>query len=149
MHLPSTPLAVIGICLLAAGCGTGGEPTHPVTGRVTFSDGAPVPDARVSFTSQEQGISAFGKTDASGQYSLKVDQEGAGEGVPAGKYQAVVVHSPPQPEVQEGPATAPVRKPPSPIHPKYSRYESSGLEFQVSEGANTIDIKVDRNPAAR
>ncbi len=71
---------------LASGCGGGqgtkGPATYKVTGTVTLN-GQPVSGASVTFAPSGKGGPAVGKTDASGQYTLR---SGAQEGAAAGQY---------------------------------------------------------------
>ena len=54
--------------LAASGCGSG-PPVGTVTGTVTM-DGAPLPNALVTFVPEGGGQPAMGKTDATGKYEL-------------------------------------------------------------------------------
>ena len=114
-------------------CGCGGKyDLHGVEGTVTLKDGTPLADLRLMFECEKPRISVTAATDASGHYrvgTLKAD-----DGAPAGNYRVVVAE----------PAPAdPDKMRPRRIHSKYSRFETSGLEFTVNEGNNTFDIQLD------
>lgn len=68
--LRGTVSVCVAACLVVSGCG--GEDVYPVTGTVTL-DGAPLPDASVTFLPEseaEDALPAFGWTDDQGNYSL-------------------------------------------------------------------------------
>jgi len=91
-------VGVIAVCCLA-GCGGGVDdkkwkdkrlPVFPVTGTVTYK-GSPVADASVVFQGGDpmKPISASGKTDSSGRFSLRTYE--ADDGAVPGKHKVVVV----------------------------------------------------------
>ncbi len=143
------------LLLCATGCGSAGD-YHPVTGKVTL-DGQPLADARVVFTpTDETGQSAFGKTDASGTYSMI---SGTNKGVTPGSYKVSVTSSPPESTETVDPAAvassgeeyekmlqnydsapkAPRFKDPIP-----SEYNSqTTLTCNVESGTNTYDIAIE------
>jgi hypothetical protein len=57
------------ICVVAAGCGSGGPELGTVTGTVTM-DGEPLDGVLVTFVPVEGGRAATATTDASGKYEL-------------------------------------------------------------------------------
>ena len=64
-------VSVIALLLLVVGCG---QPTAPVSGRITF-DGKPLANATVIFqplAEPNPGPGSKGKTDADGKYSLQL-----------------------------------------------------------------------------
>lgn len=70
-------VAVVGVLLLAAGCGSGLD-TAPVSGTITLN-GQPLANASVTFTPAATGLEApasNGRTDASGNYTLQVTVTG-------------------------------------------------------------------------
>ncbi|MBN9521708.1 carboxypeptidase regulatory-like domain-containing protein, partial [bacterium] len=81
---------------LAVGCGDKkpGEveklPTQPARGFVKYK-GAPVKDASVSFQSLDGKVSANGKSDGVGSFTLST--YGQSDGLPAGKYKVTVAVS--------------------------------------------------------
>lgn len=122
--------AALALLLLAAGgCGRG---MYPVRGKVTFDDGTPVTKGLVVFESQggEQRVTARGEIQPDGSYELSTAKHG--DGVPAGKYRALVA------PIGEDPDNP---KPP-PFDKRFADYETSGLSFEVKEGPNDIPITV-------
>ncbi len=67
--------------------------------------------------------------------SFKLGGAVAGDGAPPGNYKAVVM------PVPLGDAELSAGKTPS-VDGKYTRFESSGIEFEVKAGENKVDIKV-------
>lgn len=129
------------LLLFTVGCG--GYTTYPVTGKVTFPNGEPLPNAKISFDPVEEGQpGARGTTDSNGVYTLKTGEQ---EGVVAGKSRVLVIASQPTPEgydeTQGGslPETKPV------IHRKFNAYKTSGLEYEVkTSGDNEYNITVEK-----
>ncbi|MEZ6066404.1 MAG: carboxypeptidase-like regulatory domain-containing protein [Planctomycetaceae bacterium] len=139
------------LTLLCVGCGGSDGPapsTDPqatISGTVTY-DGKPIPlDSAVVFHCTEKGVTASGKVDSLGKYSLTGSIEHLG--IPAGRYQVTV--QPPQvklpvmgepgyEDVMMGkiPAAPVVKEIPA----KFHKMESSGLVFEVKEGENTFDL---------
>jgi hypothetical protein len=150
------PLTVaLGMAL--AGCGESSEPdrpeTYPVTGTVTFN-GAPIEGASVTFVPlAEDGKSAAGFTNATGQYTLTTFT--AGDGAVAGKYRVKIAKLS-QPAAPAAAAAAPpaspgveveagyepgaedaAAPPPTSLLPaKYGDPNSSGLMVEVVGGEN-------------
>jgi hypothetical protein len=118
------------------GCG-GGAPQAEVAGTVTLDD-KPVGPGWIEFASRELKTAASGTINADGSYTLSVNPK---SGLPAGKYQVAL-------SVREVPANVnPGDRPPpgkSLIPEKYEGTES-GLEFDVTAGANVIDVKLTGN----
>jgi hypothetical protein len=109
---------------VVAGCGAG---MTPVRGKVTLPDGKPAASSQVVFESAEgdKKISARGDVSADGSYELSTNKPG--DGVPPGKYRVAVI--PPPMLDAEGPQV-------SPFNGKYSKFETSGLEFEVKPGSS-------------
>jgi hypothetical protein len=110
----------------------------PVTGKVVFSDGTPVPLVTVIFESEDGLTSAVGKTDTEGSYELSF--ETANDGVPPGRYRVAI--TPP-----EGITLSEEDKQLSPgpgwgIKAKYRMPTTSELAFDVQEGSNEITIEL-------
>ena len=133
----------------AAGCLGKSQPTGTVSGKVTYK-GNPVPaGCLVTFVS-ERGVAALGTVDASGRYQLMI----AGKpDVPALEYNISVtftgVAGPEMTDEDErkfmagNPETIAKFSSQSqraPIPKKYADEFSSGLSFQIKEGANSFDI---------
>ena len=76
-------------CLaLLVGCGSSGEPTFPVSGKVTYADGKPVEGAAVSFVPDSGSKPAVGITDADGMYKLTTTNKD--DGAIAGDYKVTI-----------------------------------------------------------
>ena len=139
------------ICLLiaAAGCGNADAPQlYPVSGTVTVN-GSPLANATVTFQ-PDKGPIAFGATNLEGEYTLRT---GGAEGVVAGPAKVSVTIPEPSTEPTEAeverymktgemPASATPRA--SPIPEKYTKTETSGLAFTVTDDPeqNTFDIEL-------
>jgi hypothetical protein len=123
----------------AVGCG---PRLYPVHGMVTFPDGKPLTEGMVVFesTGAAKPITARGEVQADGRYELGTYKPH--DGVLAGKYRVLVAPKS-DPNAVDKPA-----KPP-PIDPRYTRFDSSGLEFEVTSGPNEFPIKVTRPGAMR
>jgi len=133
-------LFAISLCI-CLGCSSNGPQTYPVTGHVKYKDGKPLVAATVEFQSAGGGvdgksISARGVTQSDGAYEISTFAPG--DGAIAGKHRVLVISPLPPGEINPN-------KPPKPfIHPRFQRYDSSGLEYTVDpDGDNTFDITVD------
>jgi hypothetical protein len=132
----ATPVALL-LLLMVAGCG---KAQYPVRGKVTFEDGTPVTKGMVVFESMEgEKMSARGEVQTDGSYQLSTHKPG--DGVPAGKYRVLVAPKlnidSPQPERDRL------------FDPRYEKFESSGLEFEVKSGSNEFAIQVTRPGKSR
>jgi hypothetical protein len=131
----------------AAGCGGG---SASVSGEVTY-DGKPLPGGNITFVSTEGRGGGSATLDPSGKYTIVR--------LPAGTYRVSVVTSTLKPGIgmtkpknyapPAGASNPAGYKPPEnedmskryvPIHADYESEKSSGLEFKVKAGANTINI---------
>lgn len=129
--------------LLLAGCGGNiGEPTYSAGGTVRLPDGSPLSAGWVSFRSMDNSrpLNARGEIDAEGNFELSTFE--LGDGAVAGRHQ-VVVAAPTRSDRGESPDGPPT---PAPLDTKFSSYETSGLEFVVTEDAsqNRFQIQVSR-----
>lgn len=128
--------------LLAAslflGCGPAHPPTFPVSGKVTFPDGKPLPLALVEFRiagPDGATVNARGETGPDGVFKLTTYKDG--DGALAGEHAVLVIPPPAPPSNMSGP------EPVSPIARKFLSYDTSGLKAIVkAEPANTFDITV-------
>ena len=121
----------LGVWFCLCGCG-GKYDLQRVEGTVTLKDGMPLANLRLMFECEQPRISARAATDESGHY--RVGTLETGDGAPAGHYRVVIAEpAPPDPD----------DPPPRRFHSKYSRFDTSGIEFTVSEGNNTFDIQLD------
>jgi hypothetical protein len=122
-----------------------------VTGKVTYK-GQPLPGGRVTFVSKgKQTFTGGGNIDENGNYKLEApvgDVKVAVEtkslaGAVGRKGGAVGVKKPtglkrpgnPPPDEKKGHYV--------PIPDKYASPDTSGLEYKIQKGSNTIDIKLD------
>jgi len=160
--LHNTEMITVGlslVCLVcSAGCGsnaemTGDHPaTSPVTGVVTYNQ-APVANATVTFSPENQGPGAFGRTNDEGRYTL-TSFETPGDGAVPGNYIVLITkyeteapvaaatdpeeYVPPDPN-----APAPVIKPPASLLPiRYSQLTTSDLRATVKAEDNTINFEL-------
>lgn len=100
------------------------KPTHPVQGQVLLDD-RPVKNVTVTFHLQggdAKAPRAYGRTDADGKFTLSTYQPG--DGAPTGSYLVTLL-----PDADEaGPSVA----------ASYGHPSTSGLTFEVKEGANNV-----------
>ncbi len=143
-HWVSCVLSLVAAASLV-GCG-GSEPpgpkqlpTVPAAGTVTYK-GQPLANATVACQHLDGQVSASGKSDASGKFTLK--SYGDKDGAPAGSYKVSVSVSAVQ-EIEPG-VMAP--EPPggfkSPIPAKFGNVAESGLTLEVPAAGST-DLKLD------
>lgn len=146
---------LLGVGLLAAvagGCGPGHPKTYPVRGKVVFDDGAPLTSgAFIAFEStpaEGLPVNARGLVRADGTFVLSTF--GDADGAVAGKHRVLVRAQRAPPDASEAsldatskPAIDPrdaISKPV--IDLRFERYETSGLEFTVTEGDNEFTVVV-------
>ncbi len=122
--------AMLAVLSILGGCGRG-ITTYPVRGTVTLDNGEPLAGATVSMEAVDQSLSATGQTDAQGRFALSTLKPG--DGVPRGKYRALV--RPPMGADPDQPF-------PMPFDPKYTRYETSGLEFEITGATDSLAIRL-------
>ncbi len=122
--------------LYTVGC-SDNLPTYPTIGSVKFSDGGSVHVGTIELKSVEHPeVQARGEIGPDGTFALTTYEPN--DGAIAGKHQAVVV----QMVMVEGmknfrPSSLGV------IHPKHARYATSGLQFEIKPGENTLEVIVD------
>lgn len=106
-----------------------------VTGTITL-DGEPVAPGVVIFSPVTAGQdSSRGNIDRSGNYILKTRHD---RGIDTGDYRvAVLVYEKGDPPAPGERASANL---PPLVPPKYLRVETSGLQYTVGSGSNSIDI---------
>jgi len=119
--------------LLAAGCG-GGPERHPVRGTVTL-DGAPLPEANVTFIAEtEGGPWGIARTDAQGNYTICAGED---EGLPVGKYKVRVStyqDGNPQPD-------PPIPSVPERVPMEYNRHTTLTREVKPGENVFPLELK--------
>jgi hypothetical protein len=137
-------LAIVG---LAAAAGCSGRKTEwqrpkvvPAGGMVRYQ-GKPLEGALVTFSNSAQGLSASGRTDAQGKFTLTSFEEG--DGALPGKHVVTVskVQMPPTPDrsapPRRGSARSPEMQPRWLIPQRYSNPATSGLTAEVGENGST------------
>jgi hypothetical protein len=132
--LAALALAVLGGC---------GSRKYPVVGKVVFKDGTPLPGGMIVFSPLDPGnhTTARGYIKADGTFELSTEKEG--DGSLQGRYQAVI-----RPPSQGSGEDDPRRNVPV-IDPRYTRLETSRLEFEIKPGKNELTIQIDRPPGQR
>jgi hypothetical protein len=125
----------VSLFLLAlAGCGSG---RYPVIGRVTYEDGSPVEAGTVIGETTVDGkpLSVQGNIEKDGTFRWGTEK--AGDGAPPGTYRVIVMPVPlGDSELAEGKLPA--------VDSKYTRYETSGITFEVKPEKNVLNITVTR-----
>lgn len=133
---PARPALVAVLALLAlplAGCG---PRFYTVRGTVTLDDGTPLDKGLLVFERVEGGppVTARGNIGPGGRFELSTEKPG--DGVPAGKYRVLV-----------NPldlSDVPDEQKKLPFDNKYTKFETSGLAYEVPGPAAEYDIKLDR-----
>jgi hypothetical protein len=135
--MPSSRLVfgvlVLGVALVASGCGQKFPRTAIVRGKVTYK-GKPVPNGTVNFI-PAAGKDASGEIQSDGSYTLTSYRPG--DGAIPGKYSVVIV------AMQDNSTRLPEdRSPlPPPIVPvKYTSLATSDLKAEVEDKENTINF---------
>jgi hypothetical protein len=132
--------ALVLLCLVcfASGCG-GGSNLATVSGKVML-DGKPLADARVTFQpmseQRDPGIGSFGRTNASGDYSLTLIDDTA-QGAFVGKHKVMIkaVSSGGDPNDDKTPAGK------DRVPPNYNI--NTTLTFEVKTGHNTANWELE------
>lgn len=125
LRLSILPLVLFGLSL--AGCG-GGSETIVVTGVVTRNS-EPLADADVSFI-PESGRPGYGRTDASGRFTLTTFDEG--DGAVPGKHTVTIMKSE---VVNAATDTNPYAQYRSVLPEKYGRPQESPFTAEVQHGS--------------
>lgn len=144
------------VALAFSGCGgaapaKGRQPVFVVHGKVTYQ-GQPVSGADVIFKSESVERSAFGRTDADGNFQLSTF--GSNDGAVAGKHSVVIMKSiVAAPSTPEAPVESQDYVPPGfeKVKPtvakaerglpaKYAKVESSGLMAMVNEDGSPNEV---------
>ncbi len=130
----STGLVILALLLLG-GCGAR---KYPVVGKVVYRDGTPFPGGMVICSPLDPAnhTGARGYIRDDGTFELSTDKEG--DGSLEGRFRALV-----RPPVPGGPEDAAHPRNPL-IEPRFTQFETSGLEFEVKPGKNEVTLTVDR-----
>jgi hypothetical protein len=126
------------IALLVEGCSFG-ERMHAVVGRVTTADGEVLPNVRVVFIAKGRSLTASGRTDADGRYTLGTRQVGGG--APAGDYTVLAFDDDRGNDIDH--------LKPSRVAARYADPVASGLSALVEPGAGPIDLILEAPPRGR
>ncbi len=105
--------------------------TYPVKGTLTLASGQPLANASISMEATEGSLSATGGSDANGRFEMSTYS--FGDGMPRGTYRALVI--PPSgddPDVRQ----------PKLFDPKYSSYQTSGLQFTIEGAVEDLEIRL-------
>ena len=122
------------LLLTLSGCGSG---RVSVSGKVTYDDGTPVEAGSVIGEATVNGkvVAVQGTIRADGSFSWGGDREG--DGAVPGHYKVIVVPvSLSEYQQSQGMTAA--------VDGKYTRYDTSGLSFDVTPGPNELNITVSR-----
>ena len=132
--LPRRLFATIAVSCLVLGSAGCGAKLYPVRGTITLEDGSPLTKGLVIFERVDGGppLTARGNVGSDGRYELSTER--LGDGVPPGKYKASVnpLDTSDVPDEQKV----------LPFDVKYMNLKTSGLEFEVTTGANDFPIKL-------
>lgn len=137
--------ATLTIVAALSGCSDGRPRTYPVTGFVQFSDGKPVRSGTVEFRSTQHRLNARGKIDSTGRFQLGTF--GTDDGAVAGMHQAIVTQIVAPPDARRAPRGHQHTTPLSAlVAAKHARYETSGLEAEISpHERNEVTLVVERH----
>jgi hypothetical protein len=138
MPARSTSFSLLAVLLLsmtvAAGCGTKGDETAIVRGKVTYN-GKPVPNGTVNFNPDVPGPTATGDIQPDGSYTLGTYKPG--DGAVIGTHSVVIV------AMQDQAGALPEQRSPTPppiVPMKYTSPATSDLKAQVERKENTINF---------
>jgi len=129
--VPYAAVAVIALAL--SGCGSGKYPVH---GTVTLEDGTPLTKGLLVFERVDGGppITARGNVGPDGQFTISTEKPG--DGVPPGRYK-VLINPMDASDVPDELKTLP-------FDIKYTKFDTSGLEYTVQSGPNDFEIKLEK-----
>jgi hypothetical protein len=119
---------------LFAGCGSG---RYPVTGRITYEDGSPVPAGTVIAEATIEGKLVGVQANIEKDGSFRWGGANPGDGALPGQYR-VLITSPTLSDAEKALGNQPL------LDGKYGRYESSEITFEVKAGKNELPITVSR-----
>lgn len=118
-----------GVCLV--GCSSG---LYPTRGTVLLEDGSPLEKGMVVFETTDGMSVARGVVQPDGKYELSTGEPG--DGVRPGRYRALISTM----DLTD----VPDEQKKLPFDVKYTRFQTSGLEFEVKAESNDIPITLKR-----
>jgi hypothetical protein len=125
-------LAALAALLGAAGCGSD---RYPVTGKVTYEDGSPLTEGSVTGEMGDGADRVMVQGDVRPDGSFEWGTLKPGDGAKPGKYRVIVTPlALGDSELAKGMQPA--------VDDKFTRYETSGIEFEVKAGKNELNITV-------
>jgi hypothetical protein len=127
-------LPLLFVVVFASGCGS---KRYKVTGSVTYDDGSPVEAGTVigEATVNEKPVGVQGNIARDGTFCLGSNRPG--DGALPGNYRVLVM------PVALGDAELAAGKRPA-VGGKYTKFETSGITFEVKREANVLNITVER-----
>ncbi|MCA9142703.1 MAG: hypothetical protein KDB05_07945 [Planctomycetales bacterium] len=143
--LPKEPFLLFVVLVAVLGCSDGNPKTYEVKGSIRFPDGMPLSEGMIEFEALdfERPIMATSLIDANGMFELGTFS--ADDGAVEGRHRAIISSNH---EIGTG-AERPGLLEPSKLHPRFSDYKTSKLEFVVEPGANDFTIQVEYAPKGR
>ncbi|PQO33830.1 hypothetical protein C5Y97_16525 [Blastopirellula marina] len=138
--------------LSATGClqGNATGPTGTVDGHLTKKGKSLSADTKVVFMNSSSGLAAFGSTKEDGAFQI-LDSDN-NEQLPVGTYRVMIQppadqlggeEEPSAEEALDNPVHSKPKKNGAEFHFKYRQLSTSGLEYEIKEGPNTIDIDLE------
>lgn len=125
--------------LTAAGCAKSGPPVVPVTGQLKLADGdaAPLAGHMIEVTKADDNlVRSYGEIKPDGNFELESLIEGEiRKGVQPGKYNVRIVLGDDDPRQRQLAKAA--------IHPRYLKFNSSGLSFDAPSPA-PVQLQISR-----
>jgi hypothetical protein len=131
------PLACLFTLLGVSGCGGG---LYPVQGQVVYEDGTPMTEGFVICEMQEGGAAVMARGPIQPDGTFRLGTRKPGDGARPGKYRVLVT---PRARTEEEKNLPPV------LDPKFTRYSTSGLEFEVKKEKNDFPLKVSKPATPR
>ncbi len=127
------------------GCGSN-HGTSPVSGLAHLVDGTPLPAGRVMLLGGDTGPSGAIQPDGTFRLGTFTTTDGARPG----RYRVVILGAAePDSRSYEEQLEHPERTPPSLIHPKYNRVETTDLEVEIVAGKNELEFSLEPTPRVK
>jgi hypothetical protein len=146
-HLGLSIVAALGSLVMLVGCQSQSSPYDAIVqGSVTI-DGQLAQGGVVSFYPKKTGPAAVGEIAQNGSYSLRIGQGNVGNRdlskIPSGKYVATVLVTAPPGKEAVRPEGGPLPLGPRLMADKYADRQTSDLAYEVKNGLNVIDLKLE------